>query len=111
MKLKNIKIMSCIMLIIILLSNSIISNAQNAIYINDYANILNSDTETYIQNATKELYSKSGVEIKIITSTTLSGKTIENYANELFNMFDIGGQNKKEYYYCYHLKKDKLELK
>lgn len=63
-------------------------------YINDYANILSSDTENYIYQKSQALNNVDGTQIVVVTIPTLDGVSIEEYANELFNNWGIGDNNK-----------------
>lgn len=64
-------------------------------YVNDYANILSSETEQYIMNTNVELQKKTGAQIVVVTVKSLEGKSIEDYANELFNSWGIGDKTKE----------------
>ena len=50
-------------------------------YVNDYANILSTDTEKYIMNNSVKLASSSGIQIVVVTVKNLEGQDIETYAN------------------------------
>lgn len=63
-------------------------------YVNDYANILSGETENFIIENGVELNNKTGVQIVVVTIKSLDGKTIEDYAYELFNNYEIGDSNK-----------------
>lgn len=63
-------------------------------YVNDYANILSTETEQYIMNSNVELQQKTGAQIVVVTIKSLDGMSIEEYANQLFNNFGIGDKEK-----------------
>lgn len=63
-------------------------------YVNDNAGILSSDTEQYIINTNVELEKKTGAQIVVVTVKSLNGMSIEEYANELFNNWQIGDETK-----------------
>ena len=63
-------------------------------YINDYANILDEEFENKVIELNKELYAKTGAQIVIVTINDLDGKPIEDVANETFNDFQIGSNEK-----------------
>ena len=49
-------------------------------YVNDYANILNKETEEYIINQSANLDQKTKAQIVVVTVENLEGKDIETYA-------------------------------
>ncbi len=63
-------------------------------YVNDYANLLDQDTEDYIINTNIELYEKTGAQIVIVTVQNLEENSLEEYATELFRSFGIGDKDK-----------------
>ena len=58
-------------------------------FVNDSANLLSNDTEKYIINMNKALEDKTGVQIVVVTVKNLEGKSIEDYATELFRDYGI----------------------
>lgn len=69
-----------------------IPNPTNEFYVYDGANILDSDTESYIVNTNLELYQKTGAQIVWATINDLEGMDINSYATALFDEWDIGGK-------------------
>ncbi len=69
-------------------------NSTNEFYVNDYANILSSETEKYILDKSVELYNHNGAQIVVVTIPNLEGASIENYATDLFNSWGIGDKDK-----------------
>lgn len=63
-------------------------------YVNDNAGLLTTDTKQYIINTNIELQKKTGAQIVVVTVKSLEGKSIEDYANELFNSWGIGDKTK-----------------
>lgn len=63
-------------------------------YINDYANILSDTTEEYILQRSLALNEADGTQIVVVTVSDLDGMSLEEYANELFNSFEIGDKDK-----------------
>ena len=63
-------------------------------YVNDYANILSGETENFIIENGVELNNKTGAQIVVVTIKSLEGETIDDYAYELFNNYEIGDNNK-----------------
>lgn len=63
-------------------------------YVNDYANLLNTETKNYIMNTNISLQNKTGAQIVVVTVPNLEGKALEEYATEFFREFGIGDKNK-----------------
>lgn len=63
-------------------------------YVNDNAGILTSSTKQYIINTNIELQKKTGAQIVVVTVKSLEGMSIEDYANQLFNSWEIGDKSK-----------------
>ena len=63
-------------------------------YVNDYANLLNSETKNYIISTNKKLYAQTGAQIVVVTVPNLEGRTLEEYATQLFREFGIGDKTK-----------------
>ena len=93
---KSKKIVCLIIVIMMLLQvkTFAVVSQTNDFYVNDYARKLSSDTKEYIMNMNIELQKKTGAQIVVVTVKTLDGKTIEEYATELFREFGIGDKEK-----------------
>ena len=63
-------------------------------YINDYANVLDSDVENYIMSRSVDLANKTSAQIVVVTIDTLNGENLEEYATKLFRSFGIGDSKK-----------------
>ena len=63
-------------------------------YVNDYAGLLDTETENYIISTNKALNSKTGAQIVVVTVPSLEGQSLEEYATELFRSFGIGDKTK-----------------
>lgn len=91
----NKKLFRIIVLIFLILafysvnSNAVVSPTKE-FYVNDYANVLSKETEEYIINTNVDLNNKTKAQIVVVTVKSLDGKTIEEYATELFRKFGIG---------------------
>ena len=64
------------------------------LYVNDYAELLDDETKLYIINVNKELYSKMGSQVVVVTIPSLENSSPEEYSTELFRRFDIGEKDK-----------------
>jgi len=59
-------------------------------YVNDYANLLSSETENYIMSVNQSLNSKTKAQVVVVTVKNLEGNSLEDYSTELFRNFGIG---------------------
>lgn len=71
-----------------------IVNPTSDFYVNDYANILSSETEEYILNKSITLNNVDGTQIVVVTVKDLEENSIEGYAVDLFRKFGIGDSKK-----------------
>lgn len=67
-----------------------IPKPNDTIYVQDFANVLSTETETYIIEQNDKLAQASGAQIVIATVTDTGGYEIEDYAYEMFNEYQIG---------------------
>lgn len=93
--LNRIKYLILILLSIVFLPSvkAIVSPTSN-FYVNDYANILSSETEQYIMNRSVALNNVDGTQIVVVTVNNLEGMTIEDYSIRLARSFGIGSAEK-----------------
>ena len=63
-------------------------------YVNDYANILSSETEDYIMEKSVALNNADGTQIVVVTVNNLEGMSIEDYSIRLARSFGIGSAEK-----------------
>ena len=93
--LNRIKYLILILLSLVFLPSvkAIVKPTSN-FYINDYANILSSETEEYILNKSVALNNVDGTQIVVVTVPNLEGMTLESYATKLFREFGIGDKDK-----------------
>lgn len=97
MKIKKIFLMNILILFtfFIGIKNSFaVLEPTREFYVNDYANILSDETESFIIENSVELNNKTGAQIVVVTIKSLDGQEIEDYAYELFNNYEIGDSNK-----------------
>lgn len=72
-----------------------IPNPTSEFYCNDFADIIDSETENQINSLGREIYkSTDGGQIVFVSIPTLDNFTIEEYANKLFNEWGIGKKDK-----------------
>lgn len=90
----KILIMLILILTIFCLEACAVVEQTKQFYVNDYANLISKSTEQYIINTNLNLYNQTGAQIVVVTVQNLEGKSIEEYATELFRKFGIGSANK-----------------
>lgn len=67
-----------------------VPEAPESVYVADYADVLDSDTEEYIIDKNTSLAEATGAQIVVLTVDFLDGEDIETYAYEVFNDWGIG---------------------
>jgi len=63
---------------------------DTSVIVNDYADILSSKTEEHIAEVSNALYDACGAEIGVYTVDYIGNDTMENYAYEVFNKWQLG---------------------
>lgn len=95
---KNVVIKILIILFIIIntftISSLAVVTPTEEFYVNDYADLLDVETEKYIINTNKSLYSQTGAQIVVVTIPSLGNNSLEDYATKLFRTFEIGDKTK-----------------
>ena len=95
---RNVKIILVIAICLLCIGSTYskaVVSPTSQFYVNDYANLLSDDTKQYIINMNRELESKTGAQIVVVTVPSLEGQSLEDYANILFREFGIGDKQKK----------------
>jgi len=82
--------------ILMLLSTSAFAFPRPTGYVNDYANLLSTQEESEMEAKISQNVKKGGWEIAVVTVKSLDGKSVETYANELFNEWGIGKKGKDD---------------
>jgi len=89
---KKAKIFLIILIFLLLITSysfAIVKPTTN-FYVNDYANLLSSETENYIMSINQTSNSKTKAQVVVVTVENLEGNSLEEYATELFRSFGIG---------------------
>lgn len=99
MKTRKLRTIAMILLIALLLLPALpvfaaVPTPTKDFYVGDFANVLDSDLETYIIQKNVALYEKTGAQIVVVTVDFLDGMEIEDYAFTLFNQWKIGSAEK-----------------
>ena len=63
-------------------------------YVNDYADVISSDTENHIIEVNESLESQTGAQVVVVVRDFLDGMAIEDYGYNLFNEWGIGSSEK-----------------
>lgn len=71
-----------------------IPKATDSFYVNDFANLLNDETQSYINRVNDELYKKTGAQVVVTTVPSLEGASLEEYATTMFRQYGIGNAEK-----------------
>ena len=62
--------------------------------VNDYANILSTQTETYVENISVALQDTCGAQIGVYTTEYIGNSTMEGYAYDVLNTWGLGSADK-----------------
>jgi uncharacterized protein len=62
-------------------------------FVNDFANVIDPETESRMQNLLYGFEKRTGAQIAVVTIQSTEGRPIEAYANELFRTWGIGGSS------------------
>lgn len=90
---KSIGLPLLILLIALLLFSNIAFAANyppSEGYVNDFAGVFDLATKDKLTRLTRELESKTGAELAVVSVKSLAGKDIETYSNEIFSQWEIG---------------------
>lgn len=63
-------------------------------WVQDYANVLESDQELYLMRKLKDYYDSTSTEIAIVTENSLEGDDVFDYSHRLAQKWGIGGKGK-----------------
>ena len=63
-------------------------------YVNDFADVIDSEDETHIVNVASQIAKETGAQIVVVTTETLEGMEDEQYALMLGREWGIGDENK-----------------
>lgn len=71
-----------------------VSPGTPAGYVNDFGGMLNPEEKDTLEATLRNFHDQNGGQIAVVTISTLSGDTIEGYANALFREWGIGEKDK-----------------
>lgn len=64
---------------------------SDSFYINDFADVIYSDSEEYILSNSVTLADKTGAQLVVATVKSLEGRDVDSYALDMFRAWKIGG--------------------
>jgi uncharacterized protein len=70
-----------------------ISQLHPTNYVNDFAHVLNPQTEAELNDLAQQVDQKAKAQLAIVTINSLDGQDIESYAVDLFKQWGIGGKD------------------
>ena len=73
-------------------AKSDIPSPTNQFFINDFSDILSSDTEEYVFSTSKKYQSKGGPQVVVATIPSLNGSSIEEYSIDMARNWGIGSK-------------------
>lgn len=76
------------------LGKTAVPQPTDAFFVNDFAGVLGSSTERYLQDIAVQLYEETTAQVVVVTIDSLQGEPIEDYAYQLFNEWGIGTEKK-----------------
>lgn len=62
-------------------------------FINDYANVIDADTESYIYDKGREYNSNGGPQVVVLTMDTIDGESVEEFSIETARKWGIGDKD------------------
>lgn len=82
------------LLMLLILSFSTFSMPKPYNFVNDFSNVVNEATEKELNDIGKTIKEKTGADISVAVVDSLDGKTVDEYANELFRTWGLGDKEK-----------------
>ena len=61
-------------------------------YVNDFAQVLTADTQQRLNSELHDLDQRAGAQVSVVTVKSLEGEPIEDFANQLYRKWGIGGK-------------------
>lgn len=69
---------------------AVVQPQDKTLRVHDFANLLSPADRQALESLAREVEQKTTAQLTVVTVPTLDGKTVEAYANELFNAWGIG---------------------
>lgn len=89
------------LLLVLLLSVAVVSafameipKPTSVFYVNDFAHLLDEETEKYIEDVNVQLYEATGAQVVVVTLPSLNGASLEEFSTALFREYGIGSREK-----------------
>ncbi len=93
-KIGKILLLICLFFTVVLKSVCALPSYTEALYVNDFANVLSDETKSYILSNSRVLDEKTTAQVVVTTVESLEGKEIEEYALDLSRTWGIGKGDK-----------------
>lgn len=93
-KIGKILLLICLFFTVVLKSVCALPSHTEALYVNDFANVLSDETKSYILSNSRVLDEKTTAQVVVTTVESLEGKEIDEYALDLGRTWGIGKGDK-----------------
>ena len=70
-----------------------VSQLHPSNYVNDFAHVLNTQTEDQLNSICEQLDHQAKAQVAVVTVNTLEGQDVESYAVDLFHKWGIGSKS------------------
>lgn len=94
---KKIRISAIVVLLVMILSLTAFAidlpQPTNSFFVNDFANVINSDDENELLNIGADLYNQTTAQVVLVTVNSLDGYDVSEYALELGREWGVGSEN------------------
>ncbi|MDP4151853.1 MAG: TPM domain-containing protein [Bacillota bacterium] len=90
------KIIACLTAVLIFSCNvfAAVPSHTYEFYVNDFANVLSSETKNYIVDTGSKTFQDSGLQIVVTTVKSLEGADIDSYSLDMLRSWGIGSKGK-----------------
>jgi len=97
-RIKHIKLAVLLWVVMLLLTACLVTDSYpeptDVFYVNDFAEVMDSDAENHIRTAAKELEDVTTAQVVVVTMVGIGNESMEEYTLELFRQWGIGQEDK-----------------
>lgn len=97
-RIKHIKLAVLLWVVMLLLTACLVTDSYpeptDVFYVNDFAEVMDSDAENHIRTAAKELEDVTTAQVVVVTMAGIGNESMEEYTLELFRQWGIGQEDK-----------------
>lgn len=92
----KILLFGCVLIFLSFLSNvnAEIPNFTDKFYVNDFADVISAENESYILQNSEALASKTRAQVVVATTKSLEERPIDDYAVDMFRRWNVGDKEK-----------------